>query len=88
MLNSRSKKPCHYDRASERRGVRGLNFLGTTGTTSCDGASNTILYCNKYRRGNCMNIVKHMVRLLKSDAFLAAVLGVWLCSMMAWGAML
>ncbi len=35
-----------------------------------------------------MNIVKHMVRLLKSDAFLAAVLGVWLCSMIAWGAML
>lgn len=35
-----------------------------------------------------MNIVKHMVRLLKSDALLAAVLGVWLCSMIAWGAMI
>jgi len=36
----------------------------------------------------CMNIVKHIARLLKSDAFLAAVCGVWLCSMIAWGAML
>lgn len=35
-----------------------------------------------------MNIVKHITRLVKSDAFLAAVLGVWLCSMIAWGAML
>ncbi len=35
-----------------------------------------------------MNIVKHITRLVKSDAFLAAVCGVWLCSMIAWGAML
>lgn len=31
-----------------------------------------------------MNIVKHMVRLLKSDAFLAAVCGVWAVSTIAW----
>lgn len=36
----------------------------------------------------CMNIVKHIARLLKSDAFLVAVCGVWMCSMIALGAML
>lgn len=35
-----------------------------------------------------MNIVKHIARLVKSDAFLAVVYGVWMCSMIAWGAML
>lgn len=67
--------------------VSGVANLSTSGTSPMRCA-NTAFYCNKYRRGNCMNIVKHMVRLLKSDAFLAAVLGVWLCSMIAWGAML
>jgi hypothetical protein len=35
-----------------------------------------------------MNIVTHIVKLVKSDEFLAAVCSVWLCSMIAWGAML
>lgn len=39
-------------------------------------------------RVSCMNIVKHITRLVKSDKFLAAVCGVWLCSMIAWGAMI
>ena len=49
----------------------------TTSYFSCDGGRNTILYFTNTDEVICMNIVKHIARLLKSDAFLAVVYGVW-----------
>lgn len=72
-----------------RQGSEDVGSLKPTASYfSCDGGRNTILYFTNTDEVTCVNIVKHIAGLVKSDAFLAAVCGVWLCSMIAWGAMI
>lgn len=81
---SRKNKPRLSAGLLKVSGVANLSASGTSPVMVGETPSCTATNSREF----ALNIVKHITRLVKSDALLAAVLGVWLCSMIAWGAML
>ncbi len=55
----------------------------TTSGTSPMRCANTACTATNSREF-ALNILSHIAELVKSDGFLIAVCGVWLCSMIAW----